>query len=539
MSRATIPVLIIGAGPVGLSLAVDLAYHGIASTIVDQGAGAGAELVGKAGQLNERSMEFCRKWGVAEAADSWGAPPDPPNETVFCTAITGGHVFGRSRSSRPRSPHSPGKWTKCPQTEFDPLMSRAAKASGKVSMRYHTRYLSLRQEPDCVVATFEDTRTGEKFDLVAAYVVACDGATSAVRTELAIPYEGRMLDYSLSVMLDIENFATFTGEPTVERFLLVGDRGAWSNLTFMDYRRMWRFVMVGSETRLDPNTLDIRGEITRAMGRSDVPYEVLKMAPWRRSECTAREFRAGRVLLAGDAAHTTSPTGGHGLNTGLGDVQGLGWMLAAVLEGWAEPSLLDAYTLERRPVAIRNGATSTANYRAWVGETDFSGIFKEGPGGDDARSAIGASLKRGTHYEWNSLGIVLGYRYEGSPLIVPDGTPETPDEVDTYVPTARPGHRAPHAWLADGRSTLDLFGHGYTLLRLGRNAPDAATMTNEAARQRVPLTVQSVNDSAVEALYERPLVLVRPDGHVAWRGDAPPANVSALFKTLRGVWSTA
>ncbi len=531
---AAIPVLIVGAGPVGLALSLDLAYHGVASVLIEQGARTGDEMLGKAGGLNERTMEFCRRWGISGDVSSWGAPADHPSETMYCTSIIGGYSMGCDRSVRPPTALSPAKWTKCPQNVFDPLLARAALATGKVTIRYGTTFERLEQDGEGVAVELTDAVSGQRSRVRARYVVGCDGAGSVVRECLGIGFPGKSLDYSLSIMLNIRDFARYTGHKNVERFMFIGPRGTWANVTSMDWREMWRFVMVGSEQKLDLNTLDVRAELNRAFGRDDVPYEVLCVVPWRRSERIADRYRAGRVFLAGDAAHTTSPTGAHGLNTGLGDVNGLGWMLAGVISGWADPALLGAYEAERRPVAVRNCSSSTQNYRFWVGEVDFSKVLEPGPDADAAREKIGRSLSAGLHHEWNSLGIVLGYRYEGSPIVVPDGSPETPDPVAEYVPTARPGHRAPHAWLPDGRSILDLFGRRFVLLRLGREPADVSDLVHAAQRHGLPLDVIDVHDEKIRALYERRLVLVRPDGHSAWRADAPPKDADRLVQTIRG-----
>jgi hypothetical protein len=275
--------------------------------------------------------------------------------------------------------------------------------------------------------------------------------------------------------------------------------------------------------------------VRRALGRDDVPFEIVRVLPWRRSQFAAGTFRAGRVLLAGDAAHTTSPTGGHGLNTGLGDVGDLGWILDALLRGWGGDGLLDAYDWERRTVAIRNSASSTRNYAAWVQSGGRDQVLADSPLGEQQRQAIGAQMSAMLRQEWHSLGVGMGYRYDDSPIVVPDGTPPTPDDPSEYVPTARPGHRAPHAWLADGRSTIDLFGDAFTLVRFGPDAPDARALVHAAGQVGLPLSVVTIDQPEIARCYERQLVLVRPDGMVAWRGDTLPRDPQWLVDVVRGI----
>jgi hypothetical protein len=269
------------------------------------------------------------------------------------------------------------------------------------------------------------------------------------------------------------------------------------------------------------------------MGNDRGEWTVRRVMPWRRSQFTADRYVNGRIALAGDAAHTTSPTGGHGLNTGIGDISDLGWMLDALLRGWGGDQLLAAYNAERRPVAIRNGTSSTRNYGAWVQAVGRDLVLDDTPAGEAQRRAVGDQMNAMLASEWHSFGVAMGYRYDASPIVIPDGVPPTPDEPGDYVQTARPGHRAPHAWLADGRSTIDLFGDGFTLLRLGF-VGDVTPLTAAAADRGVPLRVVVVDDPAIARLYERRLVLVRPDGMVAWRADSLPDNVSALLSTVTG-----
>jgi hypothetical protein len=229
-----------------------------------------------------------------------------------------------------------------------------------------------------------------------------------------------------------------------------------------------------------------------------------------------------------------SPTGGHGLNTGIGDVSVLGWMLGAALDGWAGPNLLDAYEVERRPVGLRNGLKATSNYGDWVDQSRYVDVTQDGPQGDAARTRTGQTLISALASEWHSPGTALGYRYDASPAIVPDGTAAPPDDPVTYVPTTRPGHRAPQAALADGRSLVGLFGRGFVLVRVAAADLDVESFQKAAAASGVPLTVEDVGGPEVTSMYERKLILVRPDGHVAWRGDVVPDDCGAIFDTARG-----
>jgi 2-polyprenyl-6-methoxyphenol hydroxylase-like FAD-dependent oxidoreductase len=531
------PVLIVGAGPVGLALALDLGRRGTRCIVVDEGRKDAHVLPAKAGLLNERTLEFCRRWGIAGEVANWGCPEDYPRDTVYCTGLVGGHFVGRSAlpSAQERtSTESPEILRKCPQFIFDPILAAAAEATGKVEFRRGWRFVSLEQRDESVDVQLVDVVTGETAALHAAFVVGCDGAGSAVRRALDIPFDGKTLDYSLSIITSIEHLERFHPFGKAERFMFLGPNGTWCNATAMDYRTYWRFTLLGSATPIDPAKIDARAEVVRALGSEDIPVEILGAVNWRRSQCAARTFVQGRVALAGDSAHTTSPTGGHGLNTGLGDAAGLGWMIDARVRGWGGPALFDGYDAERRPVAIRNSAASGRNYGNWVRDIDYSGVLKEGEEGDRTRSQIGASLQEALHSEWQSSGVALGYRYEGSPLIIPDGTPAPPDTESEYLPTARPGHRAPHAWLPDGRSTIDLFGDGFVMLRFGTRPPELAALTQAALARGVPFRIADIGDAAIAALYERRLVLVRPDGHVAWRGDEPPADPAALWDIVRG-----
>jgi len=537
MSYRVIPVLIIGAGPVGLQLALDLGWRGIECLVVDKAAGVPVVHPRAAG-IAVRTMEFFRRWGIADKVLHGGFPLDFPMDIVYCTSLNG-HLIERQQypalGQQEMLDESPQKKHRLPQPFLDPLIAEAAASHPGVAIRYHQRLKDFVQGPEHVTATLVDERSGVGQEVHARYMVACDGVDSQVRAQLGIPYEGNaVLSYSVNAVFRIPEFARYHRMGDAERYLFIGESGTWANMTVVDGCTTWRCTMVGSEEKLDLRTLDMAGTIRRAIGRDDVPFEILAIAPWRRSEQVARQYRQGRVFLAGDSAHTMSPTGGMGMNTGAGDAVDLGWKLEAVLRGWGGLRLLDSYQVERRPVAIRNMKWSSGNFRTWLSAGDCKHIAEDSAQGEATRRRVGQTLKESLRVEWEQAGIQLGYRYDDSPICVPDGSPPTPDDTGTYIQTARPGARAPHAWLAPGRSTLDLFGRGFVLLRLGGDAPDAQPLVDAASRRGVPLRVAEVTDARIASLYERRLVLVRPDGHSAWRADELPADPLAVIDRVRG-----
>jgi 2-polyprenyl-6-methoxyphenol hydroxylase-like FAD-dependent oxidoreductase len=532
-----IPVLIVGAGPIGLGQAIDLGWRGVDCMLIEQTDGVPESP--KLGLVAVRTMEIFRRWGIAESILNAGFPNDFDLSMVFATSMSG-HLLARdpypSVQDAPKPAWSPERRIRCPQIFLDPALARAVKAQPSAKLRYLWKLERFEQHPTHVVAHVTDLTCNESVEIRAQYMIACDGAASSIREALGIKMEGNAkMSYSMGVLIRSPDLMQHFDKGEAERIIFVGPEGTWGNLTIVD-RDNWRLTILGSALRFDMSTFDPHAWIKRALGRNDVPYEFVSALPWRRSELTASHYRAGRVLLVGDSAHVMSPTSGMGMNTGMGDLFDLGWKLEAVLHGWADEKLLDTYDSERKPIAIRNTKFATHNWKAWTAPTNCQNILDDTPEAGKLRSEIGERMKEALRDEWVSWGVQVGYRYEGSPICIPDGTAPPPDEYQTYIPTARPGSRAPHAWLPDGRSTLDLFERSFVLLSFdGADARSINALKNAASGRRVPLSVVPIQDPGIAELYEQPLVLVRPDGHVAWRGRSV-GDAEHLIDTVRGTF---
>jgi 2-polyprenyl-6-methoxyphenol hydroxylase-like FAD-dependent oxidoreductase len=534
------PVLVVGGGPVGLALAGDLAWRGTSSTLIEKSDGVVVQP--KMCLVGVRTMEFCRRWGIAEWVEDNPYPRDYPQDYIYVTSLVGGYELARekfpTRQDEPLPPQSPQKRERCPQHLFDPLLRRWVKSLGKSNLEYHTELVSFEQSEDEVRAVVRSTETGEKRVIRADYLIGADGAGSTVRELLGITMTGnRSLTYTTHVLFRSSGLPELHDKGNGYRFLFIGPQGTWLTITSINGNDLWRMQIIGSSERRRATPAEIDEALQHAVGRP-FSYEVINVMPWVRRELVADSYATGRVLITGDAAHLMSPTGAFGMNTGIQDAVDLGWKLDAVLRGWGDPRLLDSYEIERRPVGQRNVTEASENLRRMLSTRSRKppeNLFEPGPEADEARRDYGEWYAGIMHQEWFTIGVNLGYRYEDSPIIWPDGTPAPPLEIETYTQTARPGSRAPHAWLAPGRSVIDLFGRGFVLLDFGAAAADAAVgISAAAAAAGVPLTVVKIDEPEVAVLYDAQLVLVRPDGHVAWRSDAAPDNPAELMEVIRG-----
>jgi 2-polyprenyl-6-methoxyphenol hydroxylase-like FAD-dependent oxidoreductase len=450
-----------------------------------------------------------------------------------------GYELGRialpPRMSEEPEPYSPMRHQVCSQMWFDPILQRFARTFANVNLRYQTRLEAFETSQTGVTAEIINQESGQAERIEADYLVGCDGANSMVRRSLGIGLNGETLGHSLNLFFRAPDLLKKCGKKPGTFFLAVDCDGLWANIRVIDpVNAVWRLMVLDIDAKQSPETVDRNGHIRRALGRP-IDVEWLGVSIWTRRSMMAERYSQGRVFLTGDAVHQFSPTGGQGMNTGIGDAVDLGWKLAAVLDGWGGDRLLSSYDAERRPIGARNVDLTTEFYLEHEKFSDSIGAIEEdSAAGAKVRQSVGEALMRGVGRMFRTTGLQLGYRYEDSPICLSDGTPPYPDDPEHFVPLARPGSRAPHVSLGDGRSTLDLYGRGFVLLRLGADGPDVSAFEAAATARRVPFKTVAVTEPEVAQLYDRRLVLVRPDGHVAWRADQVPANAIAVIDKVRG-----
>jgi 2-polyprenyl-6-methoxyphenol hydroxylase-like FAD-dependent oxidoreductase len=536
------PVLIAGAGPVGLTLALDLAWRGVPSLLVEPLVAVHPHP--RAISIGVRTMEHFRRLGLDQKVIDAGVPRARALDVIYVTRMLGREIFrfpipsieelARDAAAlaidTPEIAASPYYKTWTAQAPLERMLRAEVAASPQIETRYDWRLDSFVESEEGVQAMLVELASGRREEIVVRYLVGSDGANSVVRAGLGIRMAGRgTLGEAVGLYFKAPALGACLGaRPGVMYWVLAP--GCGGVIYTIDGGEEWVFnryfapgEAAGSE---DPVAL-----IRRALG-APLEIELLSAQKWLPRQLVADRYQSARCFLAGDACHLFVPTGGFGMNTGISDAVDLAWKIAARLEGWGGEKLLASYETERRPIGLFNTREAADNY-------DKSGtIFavpealeEDGAAGAIARAAV-ASLLPPKIKHFAPIGVHLGSAYENSPLVVADGTPPVPFDPVRYTPSARPGQRAPHAWLAPGQSMLDLFGRGFTLLRFGEAGGEPLI---EAARgAELPLNVADIADAAVARLYERRLVLVRPDGHVAWRGESVPARARAIIDRIRG-----
>ncbi len=477
-------------------------------------------------------MEFFRRWGIADSVRAAGWPENHPGDIVYQRSLTGPELARLripSYAARDRLDFTPESSCHCPQIFFDPILADHVKTLSTVRVRYQLGIESLTQDDGAVRAVLRNSQTGEAETVAARYLVGCDGPGGVVRKALGIGLGGLgVVAHSINIFFRAPDLVALHDKGWARFYRSIDESGCWSEMIAIDGEELWRLTVFNDPA---PDA-DAAAYLRRLFG-GDFPFEVIDVQHWERRDHVAERYGAGRVFLTGDSAHQCSPTGGYGMHTGIEEAVNLAWKLAAMIEGWGGGRLLETYDAERRPIALRNVALATEAFKArtTVPAIDAAAAARAAAGeADPAVEGLRATYKEFSGSEY----LKFQYCYEDSPVCIADGTPPPALDALSFTPSARPGSRAPHAWLANGASTLDLFGTGFTLLRLGTTPPDGRGLRKMAERRGVPLNEASLGDPALADLYGVALVLVRPDGHVAWRGDACPEDPTEVIDRIRG-----
>ena len=526
-------VLIVGGGPVGLTLAVDLGRRGIRCILIEQK--EKPLRLPKMERCNARTMEIFRRMGLADRIRSLSFPAAARMDIGVVTTMAEEPLVRlpypsvaecKAASAACRDGSLPLEpYQIVSQYTLEPFLKGVAEALPSVTVRFGCALLSFAQDEQGVTAEVEDSQ-GVRATIRADYLAGCDGGRSTVRKALGIALQGDgglarknqvfFRSEDLYSAIPFEKGRMFFFANADESILVVQD----DLKHFSFHTSCW-----GDEA-----------EIRKTMDASialPIKYEILAATGWTLHLLCAERFMDRRVFLAGDSAHLVIPAGGLGLNTGIAEAVDLSWKLAGTLQGWGGPSLLPGYEAERLPIGRRNVEASryaTWGQLAWRAAVrpDINENTPEGRGSRQAVIRLASVEQRKTH---EMVGTELGYRYEDSPLVCPEPGRWPPDVREVYIPTSRPGARLPHMWLSDGSALHDRLGHGYTLLKLRAGADDTSGLERAIRAYGAALEVRQLDEPPLRDVYGRDLLLLRPDLHVAWRGDrAPddPARVAAI-----------
>ncbi|WP_285033413.1 FAD-dependent monooxygenase [Mycolicibacterium sp. lyk4-40-TYG-92] len=566
-----VPVLIAGGGPVGLTLALTLAQQGVQALLVERNPATTTHP--KMDITNGRSMELYRRLGIADELRKVAVPEENPFDVAWVTKLSGWElarfeypsVAARRDAIRACTD---GTMTLEPpmrvsQAILEPALKEILETRTDVDVRYGWALQSFRQDADGVDAVISRSATGETRTVRADYLAGCDGAGSIVRRQLGIalhdtdirrmaareiglrkvlagtarafveqrqtPMDGRvyMVHFTSPAREMLERFGTTWHTQSPEGWTLISqnDRDTWTLHTL---------IGMGVKTEdIDPK------QFLFARLGIEFDCDIIVANEWRPRLSLADSYGHGRVWLAGDSVHQVVPNGGYGMNTGVGDAVGLGWALAAVANGWGGPRLLSAYAAERRAVGIANRDASARHtlVRLAIQMANRAALSGQGWAGDRDRARLGREILDLGNLENEADGIEYGYRYDASPVICTEPGRQPAGPTHRYIPSTVPGSRPPSVFLPDGTPLFDFFGPGFTLLRF--TDVDVTELTSAAVDRGVPLTVVDVRDAPTRKLYERDLVLIRPDQHVAWRGDHSPTDATAVIDKVRGAVGTA
>ena len=549
--KKTTDVAIIGGGPAGLMLAIELGCRGVDCVLLEED--IAAPDFPKANATSSRTMEHYRRRGFAEQIRSLGMASDYPQDVVYCTTLAGKELtrfsipsrtealnrtsfgdYGEESWPTPELPH------RGQQMLIEPVLRAQAQQYESVNLMLGWQAETIALDDQRVTIDARHAESREVMNLTARYVVGCDGPRSLVRKTCGIRYSGQSEEtreffggQMLSVYFTSASLYDVLGKQRVWMYWAVNavQRGLLIAIDGVDKFLFCLQLAPGQK----PESVDFKAAMFAAIGQQ-FEFEPIATGPWHAGfTLVADQFSKGRAFIAGDAAHLFTPTGGMGYNTSVDDAVNLGWKLAAVLKGWAGEELLDSYEAERKPIAQCNTTFARAMADSIGGIKVPPNVDAEGGDAEQVRQQLGKALHQHVHNEFNIPGLQLGLRYEGSPIVARESGAPTPDQPNHYLPSARPGARAPHFWL-DGASIFDLFGPDYTLLCFtvsDQTDPPAHALAwlAAAAAMGVPLALVCCTSVEARALYGADQVLIRPDHHVAWRGNAS-ADAPALLEMV-------
>lgn len=527
---STTSVLIAGGGPVGLVAAIELGMRGIDCVVLEPRETV-SFLRPRAKTTSVRSMELFRRWGLADRIRAVAKlPVSWSQEVVICTSLLGPEVarfencFGLSEDKIPLFAESSQQ---VPQPFVERVLREALADIPCVTL---APGWSLESLTELASEVYVDAvaRDGSRQRIAARYVVGCDGGDSKTRESIGVDLGGSTDTRSnLSLVFRAPDLARRVPHGPAVHYWVFNPR-IGGVMGRYDLDETW-LATTAAGTQTDPQAIleDLIGD--------RVPTEIVSTDIWHARMRLADAFQTNRVFLAGDAAHLNPPWGGHGYNTGVGDAVNISWKLAATIQGWGGEALPHSYSPERRPIAARTIADATRNMQAMRHINPVPELDAAGPSGERARRALGQAARDTMDGEFHSLGLVLGYEYTQSSVVAYEPSEAGRDWDSTgYVPSTRPGTRLPHTWLPDGRSLYDTLGTGMALLKFDH--VDSEAMVTAARHRRVPLTVVDLAGIDLCPEDHTPLLLVRPDQHIAWRGkELPHDSADAILDRVLGI----
>ncbi len=538
------PVIIIGAGSVGLSLAAELSWRGINCILYEKNSCLNQHP--RANAVANRTMEYYRRWGVDKYISHAGIPPDHPADYYWVSSLHGRELHRVSMpafkkikeiqylDSKVQEEHtwSPYLKTITGQNEVEEIIYNYICSSKLVDVYFENELIDFKQSDGGVHCTIKNIKSDKIENIKGKFLLACDGGRSFVREKLGIKLNGRAnLARFVSIYFKAPNLMECHKFGAANIFFPLHIDYAGFLLNWDGGKTFTYHLMLKEGQNWDD--VDPTFSIQSLLGQK-TPIEIITVQPWTAHALVAEKYRHNNVFLVGDAAHLFSPTGGFGMNTGVSDAIDLAWKIQAMLEGWGGKSLLDSYFAERHSIGIRNTKEAADCFDQLYSVMQYGDELEDdSTEGKELRANLSIKLKEQDKLIASS-GTLLGYRYTRSPIVISDGTPETNDNPRKYIPTARPGHRAPHIWLKEGVSILDILGKNFSLLVFNINIQDLVAFKSAAKKLNFPLKVIHVENSEAAKLYEYNLVLVRPDMMVAWRSNSVPMNPCKILKIVSG-----